>query len=165
MFIQSIRQTHSRTKEIRAYSQIEQKVEMQDKLVPLRAHDQSHPQSTFPLLLAVLEDWAADGRELSVCLSCCLSLQEGCSFLLRQMLLAQAASTSVEMLLYDLSPSQEKYLSMLMLSCNAHRCSAVASSTPRAPQNHWIRMSLWIQVGGEASSRPEQEISQIFGVS
>lgn len=82
MFIQSIRQTHSRTKEIRVYSQIEQKVEMQDKLVPLRAHDQSRPQSTFPLLLSVLEDWAADGQELSICLSCCLSVPEGRSFLL-----------------------------------------------------------------------------------
>lgn len=67
MFIQSIRQTHSHTKEIRVYSQIEQKVEIQDKLLLLRALDERHPQSTFPLLLAVLEGWAAAGQLLSVC--------------------------------------------------------------------------------------------------
>lgn len=67
MFIQSIRQTYSDTKEIRVYSQIEQKVEIQDKLVPLRARDQIRPQSTFPLLLAVLEGWSVDGQQLSLC--------------------------------------------------------------------------------------------------
>lgn len=95
MFIQSIRQTHSCTKEIRVYSQIEQKGEIQDELVPLRARDQSRPQSTFPLLLAVLEDWAADGQELSVC----PSRRADPSFLL-----AQVAPASAEMFLHDHSP-------------------------------------------------------------
>lgn len=117
MFIQNIRQTHSCSKEIRVYSQIEQKVEMQDKLVPLRARDQSRPQSTFPLLLAGLEGWAAEGQQLSVC----LSQRTAPSFsdrhcLPRWHLPPQRCSRMAT----HLSPSRDKYLPMLMLSCNAH---------------------------------------------
>lgn len=63
------------------------------------------------------------------------------------------------------SPSREKYLPMLMLSFNARWCSAVASSMPCTPQSHKIKMPPWTQVGDEASPRPEQEPSQISGVS
>lgn len=129
MFIQSNRQTHSHTKEIRVYSQIEQKVETQDKLVPLRAHDQSHSQSTFPLLLALLESWAADGQQLSVCPGGLLPPSPKDTACPGGIHLCRDAPAWP----LTLSPSREKYLPMLMFSFNARWCSAVASSMSSAP--------------------------------